>query len=136
MPAPSEFQIHAAFVRWFAGEKYGKNHSRTGDWKVYPARLPGVVSWHTPNNAKREDTEDSALEGSWLKQMGLVAGIPDYFMLWGALHAIEFKKPGGGLSAAQRALHPQLIAAGARVVTCDSLDAAKRQATEWRLTAC
>lgn len=126
MPVPSEHEIQRAFHMWYAGVRH-----KDGTWKIVPARLQGVVSWHTPNGGHRDP-----FEGKRFAELGVLAGIPDYFMLWGALHAIEFKKPGGRLSAAQLALHPQLIAAGARVATVDNLDDAKRQAVEWGLTVC
>jgi hypothetical protein len=116
---PQEFDIQRAFTLWYKGEP----------GKVEPAGLPGVVAWHTPNGGKRD-----GFEAMRLVQSGVEAGIPDYFLLWGALHAIEFKKPGGRLSPAQIALHPRLIAAGARIVTVDSLDAAKAAVRTWGLT--
>jgi hypothetical protein len=84
--------------------------------------MPGVVAWHTPNGGSRHGAEAKRL-----KEMGVLAGIPDYFMLWGRLYGLEFKEPGGEgrLSDAQLALHPQLTAAGAIVETVDNLAAAK-----------
>lgn len=127
MPIVQEFDIQRAYVMWFNGELWAKG-PKAGAWKVEPAKRPGVVAWHTPNGGTR-----NAFEGKRLKQSGVLAGIPDWCMLWGRLHCIEFKKPGGPLSAAQIELHPQLIAAGAWVVTVDSLEAAKAQTRAWDL---
>lgn len=131
--APLEFQIQRAVCIWYGGERFGKNHPRAGEWNVEPAQLPGVVWWHTPNNGKRDDSIDSALEGKWLKQMGVKAGIPDLCFLYGRWHGLELKKKGGSRSPAQRAMHPLLIAAGAFVETVDSLDDAKEQLRHWGL---
>lgn len=136
MAAPSEWAIQKAFTIWYKGELW-KAGPNKGQWKVLPAKLPGVVAWHTPNNGKRE--EGGALEGSWLKDIGLEAGIPDYLFLWGGLFAIEFKKPNGNpaetqLHKSQKHMHPLLRAAGiAGLVTVDSLDDAKAAVTKWGL---
>lgn len=97
--------------------------------KIEPAQLPGVVGWHTPNGERRD-----GFAAKRLKEMGVKAGIPDYWMLWGTLYGLEFKKPNQGrLSPAQIELHPRLIAAGAKVATVDNLADAKRQAILWGL---
>lgn len=127
VPEIQEFDIQRAYVIWFNGERWEAGPSK-GTWKVAPAKRGGVVGWHTPNGGSR-----NAFEGKRLKQAGVLAGIPDWWMLFGRLYGIEFKKPGGGLSPAQVALHPQLIAAGAWVVTVDNLADAKAQTVEWGL---
>jgi hypothetical protein len=127
MPEVSEFAIQRAYVMWFNGEPWQAGPLK-GTWKIQPAKRPGVIGFHVPNGGTR-----SAIEGARLKQSGVLAGVPDWCMLWGRLHCIEFKRPGGALSPAQIALHPQLIAAGAWVVTVDSLEAAKAQTREWGL---
>jgi len=126
MPTPSEFDIQRAFVIWFQGIL-----RKDGTWSPAPAKMPGVVGWHTPNGGAR-----SGLEAKRFKEMGVLAGIPDYFMLWGTLYALEFKKPGGRLSGAQIEMHPRLLAAGAIVHTVDNLDDAKRFCRDNGLTAC
>jgi hypothetical protein len=132
MPKVDEFQIQRAFVMWYCGVRYPERHPRAGQWKIEPAKLPGIVSWHTPNGGRRD-----AFEAKRFKEMGVLAGIPDYFMLWGRLHALEFKEPGEGrLSAAQTGLHPQLTAAGALVATVDSLAIAKATVIGWGLARC
>jgi hypothetical protein len=120
MLQPSEWAIQRAFTIFFKGEKWAKG-PKAGTWKVEPAALPGVVSWHTPNGGKRD-----RVEAIRFKMIGLVAGIPDYFFLWGALYFIEFKEPDGGvLSPAQLRVQPQLQAAGAIGEVVDNLAAAK-----------
>lgn len=120
MPDISEWAIQRAFTIFFKGEKWAKG-PRKGEWKVEPAALPGVVSWHTPNGGKRD-----RVEAIRFKMIGVEAGIPDYFFLWGALHFLEFKEPAGGvLSPAQLRIQPQLTAAGAIGETVDNLVAAK-----------
>jgi hypothetical protein len=108
---------------WFAGHKYPD-----GRWQIVPARKPGIVSWHTPNGGARDGAEAKRF-----KEMGVLAGVPDYLILWGALFCIEFKKPGGRLSGSQIELHPRLTAAGATIATVDNLAAAKSQVSAWGL---
>ncbi len=121
MSAVSEFAIQRAFTIFYKGERWAKGPNK-GQWKVEPAALPGVISWHTPNGGHR-----SGVEAKRFKEMGVEAGIPDYLFLWGGLYGLEFKKPGEGkLSAAQIALHPRLTAAGmVALETVDNLSAAK-----------
>lgn len=127
MPDVTEFDIQRAYVMWFNGEPWQAGPLK-GTWKIQPAKLPGVIGFHVPNGGTR-----SAIEGKRLKQSGVLAGVPDWLMLWGRLFCIEFKKPGGVLSAAQIALHPMFVAAGAWVVTVDSVEAAKAQTRLWGL---
>jgi len=128
MPAPSEFQIQRAVVIWAEGI-FRKTEQR---WSPEPALLPTVVMWHTPNNGRRG--QDGALEGKFLKEMGVKPGIPDLFFLHGGLFGLELKKADGSLSKDQRNLHPRLVAAGARVATAYSLDEAKQIVRGWGLT--
>lgn len=107
MPLPSEFDIQRAFTIWYKGERWAKG-PLAGQWKAQPHQLPGVVAWHTPNGGERRD----AFEGKRIKESGGEAGIHDYLFLWGGLYGLEFKKPGGVLSQAQREMHPRLLAAG------------------------
>lgn len=128
MPIVQEFDIQRAYVMWFNGDRWEAGPKK-GTWKIEPAKRPGVVGFHVPNGGTR-----SAIEGKRLKQSGVLAGVPDWCMLYGRLHCIEFKKPGGVLSPAQIALHPLFVAAGAWVVVVDSLEAAKAQTREWALS--
>lgn len=129
---PTEFDLQKAFTIWYKGEK-----RKDGTWKTIPAQLPGVVAWHTPNGGERRD----AFEGMRLKESGVEAGIHDYLFLWGGLFCLEFKRPGqhqtpeDGLSAAQRAMHARLLAAGAVAsATVDSLQKARETVINWGLT--
>ena len=130
MPTPREHDIQRAYIIWAKGERH-----KDGTWKVEPALLPGVVCWSVPNGGKRD-----AWEAKRLKEEGVEPGIPDVHHLWGPLLCIEFKraeergKRNGGLSDAQVALHPRLMAAGAKVAVAYSLQEAKDQARAWGLT--
>lgn len=126
-PVLDEFTIQRAYAMWINGVHWEAGPLK-GTWKLQPAKLPNVVAWHTPNGGHRD-----AFEGKRLRQSGVIAGIPDFAILHGRLHFIEFKRPGGKLSDVQRALHPHLIAAGAWVVTVDNLEAAKAQTRAWGL---
>jgi hypothetical protein len=120
MPQIQEYDLQRAFVIWAIGiPKKG----------IVGALLPGIVAWHTPNGGKRD-----AFEAKRLKDMGVVSGVPDYWLLWGTLYGLEFKKPGAGrLSDAQIELHPRLIHAGAVIATVDNLADAKAQIQAWKL---
>lgn len=128
MPQPSEFQIQRAYMMWFCGERYPKNHPRAGQWQIEPAGLPGIVTWHTPNGGQR-----SQREGKMFKELGVLAGFPDVAHLWGALYLLELKEPDGRLQTSQKELHPRLAHAGAKVATAYSLDEAQRCARAWGL---
>lgn len=119
MPKPIlEHDIQRAFIIWARGFK-----------NIQPALLPGVLCWSVPNGGARD-----GFEAKRLKEEGTLAGIPDVHLLWGALHCLEFKRPGGRLSPDQIDLHPRLIAAGAKVATAYSLDQAKEIVRAWGLT--
>jgi hypothetical protein len=121
MPNPSEFDIQRAFTIFFKGERWARGPN-AGQWKVEPAALPGVISWHTPNGGKRD-----RVEAIRFKMIGVEAGIPDYLFLWGGLLGLEFKEPNGGvLSRAQITMHSSLKAAGmVALEVVDNLPAAK-----------
>lgn len=121
MPDISEWAIQRAFTIFFKGEKWAKG-PKAGTWKVEPAALPGVMSWHTPNGGERD-----RVEAIRFKMIGVESGIPDYLFLWGGLLGLEFKEPGGGvLSKSQIAMHATLKAAGMIALeVVDNLAAAK-----------
>lgn len=123
MPKVLEFDLQRAFVLWLDG--YPRDGVPT---KPLPL-IPGVEYWHTPNGGTRRD----AFEGKRMNQIGLKAGIPDLWFLWGALYGLEWKQPGGSLNNAQKDLHPRLIHAGARIATVDNLAAGKAQLATWGL---
>lgn len=117
---PSEWAIQRAFTIFYKGERWAKGPLK-GTWKVEPAALPGVVSWHTPNGGKRD-----RVEAIRFKMIGVEAGIPDYLFLWGGLFFIEFKEPNGGtLTKSQELMIPQIRAAGAVGEVIDNLADAK-----------
>jgi hypothetical protein len=79
---------------------------------------PDGVAFAVPNGGHR-----SPRVGADLRREGLLAGVPDLCLIWrGRALFIELKTPVGGLSRAQRAVHRALVAAGAEVMVCRSLD--------------
>lgn len=132
---PDEFDFQRAFCIWLDG-----NPDRDGVPRVQPALAPGVVYWHTPNSGEGR----SALQGKLLKQSGVKAGIHDLLFLrptqftegvFGLLFGMEWKKPGGVLSAAQRMMHPRLLRAGmAASIVVDNLKDARAFCYENKLT--
>jgi hypothetical protein len=90
---------------------------------------PGVYAFHPPNGGWR-----SPIEGAILKGLGVRAGVPDVMAVKdGRTYALELKRPGGRLTAAQNAAHAALQDAGATVVTSYSLDDAISMLEEWGL---
>lgn len=74
------------------------------------------------------------MPGAKLKAFGTRAGIPDLFVLKsGQLFALEVKREGGRVSAAQRAAMSDLEAAGAAVAVAAGIDAAIAQLEAWHL---
>lgn len=72
---------------------------------VYLRRhLPeGAVVWHTPNMRRSEN------HGHHLRSMGMMAGLPDLFVLTeGRLFGLEVKSATGALSSAQTYTHARL----------------------------
>jgi len=79
---------------------------------------PDGLVFAVPNGGHR-----SARTGADLRREGLLAGVPDLCLIWrGRSLFIELKTPLGGLSRAQRAVHRALVAAGAEVMVCRSID--------------
>jgi hypothetical protein len=83
---------------------------------------PDIMIFHVPNGGKR-----NAREAARLKQMGVLAGIPDLFipslMLW-----IEMKRTkGGSLSKHQKEIIPKLESYGYKVFVCKGFEDAKKQ---------
>lgn len=109
---PDEFDYQRAFVIWLRG-----NPDRNGVPRTTPALRPGVEFWHTPNGGQRRD----AFEGKRLNDLGVLAGVHDLLFLrptrftegtFGLLFGMEWKRPDGRLSDAQRDVQPRLMAAG------------------------
>lgn len=120
----TEHDIQRAVCIWLDG-----NPDKNGVPRTTPALLPGVVYWHTPNGGGR-----SVVEGVRFKQAGVRAGIHDLLFLWGGLHGIELKKPGGVLAPAQIRMHAALLAAGmVASETVDSLQGVKEVLRRWGL---
>ncbi len=91
-------------------------------YKNYPqVRL---CAYHIPNEQNRQHI-------SGLIGMGLVTGMPDYHIAIkrGSYTGmfIEFKKPGGKTSDAQKAVQSKLTIADHYVVTCHSTEEAKQE---------
>jgi hypothetical protein len=126
MPPPiEEHHIQRALCIWLDGNPDAQGRPRTT-----PALRPGVVYWHTPNSGEGR----SAFQGKLLKAQGVKAGIHDLLFLWGGLYGLELKKPGGVLSASQRAMHPRLLAAGmVKSAVADNLAEAKEVLRSWGL---
>jgi hypothetical protein len=90
---------------------------------------PGIFAFHPANGGWR-----SRIEAAILKGLGVRAGVPDVIAVKdGRTYALEIKRPGGRLTAAQNAAHAALRAAGATVVTSYSLDDAVAQLERWGL---
>ena len=89
----------------------------------------GVFAFHVPNGGARRP-----IEAAILKSLGVTAGVPDLIIVKdGHTHCLELKSESGRLTAAQKATHDALRAAGASVAVADNLDAALQQLEEWQL---
>jgi hypothetical protein len=81
---------------------------------------PGVFAFHVPNGGARRRVEAAILSG-----LGLVPGVPDVIAVKaGRVFGLELKTERGRLSAAQRATHEAMRAAGAVVGVAAGLDEA------------
>jgi hypothetical protein len=91
--------------------------------------VPGLFSFHCPNGGKR-----SISEAVRFKAMGVRAGVPDVWSLYGGrTYALELKPPKGRLSGDQIIAHEQIETAGGLVATAYSLDAALACLEGWGL---
>lgn len=73
---------------------------------------------HVPNHGRR-----GTLEAALLASLGQLPGAPDLLVVWrGRALFIELKTPVGALSKTQKLTHRRLIAAGADVCVCRSLE--------------
>lgn len=94
------------------------------------AGVNGLFSFHIPNGVN-----SNPFVGSILKKMGLVAGMPDLFLIHkGHLFALEIKKPNGKLSPAQIMTMAELRDAGVECAVAFGLDQCIEQLDAWRLT--
>jgi hypothetical protein len=79
---------------------------------------PDVFAFHVPNGGARRRIEAVILRG-----LGTTPGIPDVIAVKaGRVFGLELKSAGGRLSAAQRATHEAMRAAGAVVGVAAGLD--------------
>ena len=86
-----------------------------------------ALVYAVPNGGSR-----GRIEAVRLKEMGVVAGIPDLVACGreGMSVYLEIKAPGGDLSDAQRRIIPELQGRGFPVFTVDTVDAAVQALTE------
>lgn len=78
-----------------------------------------AVLFSIPNEGKR-----STRYGAGLKRKGLAPGMPDLCVLHNSfLYCIELKTAKGGVSPAQKEMHPRLLRAGAEVEICRDVKA-------------
>src|SRR5215216_6262201 len=81
---------------------------------------PDVFAFHVPNGGARRRVEAAILKG-----LGVVAGVPDVVAISaGRAFCLELKTATGRISAAQRATHEAMRAAGAVVGVAAGLDEA------------
>lgn len=90
-----------------------------------------VVYWHTPNQGAGR----SAQQGKTLKDMGVLAGIPDWLLLrHGKLYGLELKLPGKKTSKDQNETHARLLNSGCTAIaTLDDLSDVRKQLFLWFL---
>jgi hypothetical protein len=115
-PVPLEHAIQSAFVEW----------TRRVEGR-YPELALGFA---VPNGGQR-----SARTAGRLWAEGVRPGVPDWLLPVARPPfiglAIEFKRPGGALSPAQRAYIPKLAAAGWLVLLCTDAHAAVDSVTNF-----
>jgi hypothetical protein len=88
-----------------------------------------VFAFHPANGGYRKPIEAAILSG-----LGVRAGVPDVIAVKDSrTYALELKSPGGRLTAAQKAAHAALRAAGAEVEVAVGLDAALHRLESWGL---
>ena len=86
----------------------------------------GVFAFHPPNGGWRSRVEAAIL--------CVRAGVPDVIAIRaGRAYALELKRPGGRLTAAQNAAHAALRSAGAEVAVTYGIDAAIAVCEAWGL---
>lgn len=78
------------------------------------------------------DQEENKRRGMRLKRLGLKSGWPDVQIIYrGRYYGIELKTQTGALSTAQKAVHTDIVLAGATVTVCRSVDAVRDQLEVW-----
>lgn len=109
---PSEHQIHTAIVE----------HLRR-------RAAPGLVWWHTPNDAKR-----SIGTAKRLQAMGMRAGVHDLcFVHRGNFYSLEIKSARGRPTVEQMRFSSDINAAGGHAMIVNDLDRALRALECWGL---
>lgn len=90
-----------------------------------------VTYWHTPNQGAGR----SAHQGKTLKDMGVLAGIPDWLLLrHGKLYGLELKLPGQKTSKQQDETHARLLKSGCvAIATLDNIADVRKQLFLWFL---
>jgi len=93
------------------------------------ARCRPDVHWHHPATGELRDPGTARK----LQRMGVKPGLPDFLLLIeGRLHGLELKRVRGGrVSPDQKAMHVELVAAGAVVAVAKGLDEALSVLTSW-----
>jgi len=90
---------------------------------------PGVFAFHPANGGFRRPAEAVILKG-----LGVIAGVPDVFIIHnGRCFAMELKAKGGRATAAQLATMAKLRDAGAIVTIAEGIDEAVRKLEEFGL---
>jgi hypothetical protein len=90
---------------------------------------PGVFAFHPANGGYRKPVEAAIMKG-----LGVVAGVPDVFIVHnGRCFALELKAEGGRASDKQLATIAALREAGAFTCVAEGLDRALAVLTAWGL---
>jgi hypothetical protein len=90
---------------------------------------PGVFAFAVPNGGYRR-----SIEAAILKSLGVVAGVPDIFIVHnGRCFALELKAEGGGATDKQLACIAALREAGAFTCIAEGLDRALACLEAWGL---
>ena len=93
------------------------------------ARAHSLIFFSTPNERK-----SSPLSMNKLKASGLKPGVPDIAILANdTIYFIEFKKPGGKLSAHQKEFHKILKGKCYNVAVCYSVNDAEKILKKWEI---
>ena len=92
--------------------------------------VSGLFAFHIPNGVN-----SGPVVGKIMKEMGLVAGMPDLFLIHkGHLFALEIKAPKGRLLPSQILTIAALREAGVECAVAFGLDQCIEQLDAWRLT--
>lgn len=90
--------------------------------------LPNALIWHCPNGGAREPREAAKL-----KRLGVVAGIPDIFILGegGFAGALEIKTQVGRLSSEQHNVHSHMRRLGFKIFVVRGIVEAREALASW-----